>query len=484
VTADWTRLGAARLADAVRKGEASAEEIARAHLDRAAAVEPTVKAFLSLDRERVLARARAVDGKRKTGAALGALAGVPVALKDNIMVRGEEATCASRILKGHVAAYDAGVVDRLLAADAVPFGKTNLDEFAMGSSTENSAFQRTTNPWDPACVPGGSSGGSAAAVASRAVPLALGSDTGGSIRQPAAFCGVVGLKPTYGLVSRYGLIAFASSLDQIGPFSRSVEDAALALSVVGGHDPRDGTSARAGAPAPAPAPKDLKGLRVGLPREYFIPGLDPEVEAAVRAAVETLKGLGAEVREISLPHTKYAIAAYYIVAPSEASSNLARFDGIRYGFVDRSARSLEEVYEMTRAAFGPEVKRRIMLGTYALSAGYYDAYYAKAQRVRTLMARDFKEAFAGVDLIACPTTPTPPFRFGEKVADPMAMYLSDVFTIPSNMAGNASVSVPCGLSKSGLPIGLQLIADAFQEPRLLAAAAAFEAARPFPVAQG
>ncbi len=487
MSADWTSLSAARLADAVRKGETTAEEVVRAHLDRAQALEPSVKAFLSLPRERALERARAVDARRRAGAPLGALAGVPVAVKDNIMVRGEETTCASRILKGHVAAYDATVVERLNAADAVPLGKTNLDEFAMGSSTENSAFQKTTNPWDPACVPGGSSGGSAAAVAARMAPLALGSDTGGSIRQPAAFCGVVGLKPTYGLVSRYGLVAFASSLDQIGPFARTVGDAALALSVIGGHDPRDSTSARAAAPAPAPAPapKDLKGLRVGLPREYFIAGLDPEVEKAARGAVEVLKGLGAEVREISLPHTKYAVSAYYIVAPSEASSNLARFDGIRYGFVDRSAKTLEEVYEFTRGAgFGPEVKRRVMLGTYALSSGYYDAYYAKAQRVRTLMARDFKEAFAGVDLIACPTTPTPPFRFGEKTDDPIAMYLSDVFTIPSNMAGNASVSLPCGLSSKGLPLGVQLIADAFQEPRLLAAAAAFEAARPFPVLKG
>src|SRR6185312_15980641 len=340
------------------------------------------------------------------------------ALKDNLQLAGVETTCASKILKGHIAAYDGTVVARLKAADAVFVGKTNLDEFAMGSSTENSAFQKTTNPWDQACVPGGSSGGSAAAAAARMCSIALGSDTGGSIRQPAAFCGVVGLKPTYGLVSRYGLVAFASSLDQIGPFTRTTEDAALALSVIGGHDPLDSTSSTNAAPGVPSVPKDLKGVRVGLPREYFIEGLDPEVEKSVRAAVAVLKDLGAEIKEVRLPHTKYAIATYYIIAPSEASSNLARFDGIRYGHVDRGAATLEDVYEMTRGAgFGPEVKRRIMLGTYALSSGYYDAYYSKAQRVRTLMARDFKDAYREVDVIACPTTPTPPFRFGEKTND-------------------------------------------------------------------
>jgi aspartyl-tRNA(Asn)/glutamyl-tRNA(Gln) amidotransferase subunit A len=483
---DLTELSAARLSEAVRAGEATAEAVASAHFARIERLEPTVKAFLALTKDRALAQARAVDEKRRKGVPLGALAGVPVAIKDNLQIEGVETTCASKILKGHVAAYDATVVARLKDADAVLVGKTNLDEFAMGSSTENSAFQRTTNPWDPARVPGGSSGGSAAAVAARMAALSLGSDTGGSIRQPAAFCGVVGLKPTYGRVSRYGLVAFASSLDQVGPFSRTVEDAALALSVIGGHDGMDSTSADRPAPdAAVPVPKDLKGLRVGLPREYFIGGIDPEIEASVRAAVETLKSLGATVKDVSLPHTKYAISTYYILAPSEASANLARFDGIRYGYVDRSAKSLEEVYELTRGGgFGSEVKRRIMLGTYALSSGYYDAYYSKAQRVRTLMAKDFKDAFAEVDLIACPTTPTPPFKFGEKTDDPVAMYLSDVFTIPSNLAGNASLSIPCGTAKSGLPLGLQLIADAFQEPRLLSAARAFEAAKPFPAFKG
>ena len=478
---DITLSSAAQISDAVKKGEITAEAVANAHLARIETLDPTVKAFLAVTKNIALEQARAVDVKRKKGESLGALAGVPVALKDNLQLTGVETTCASKILKGHIAAYDGTAVARLKAADAVFVGKTNLDEFAMGSSTENSAFQKTTNPWDKSCVPGGSSGGSAAAAAARMCAISLGSDTGGSIRQPAAFCGVVGLKPTYGLVSRYGLVAFASSLDQIGPFTRTTEDAALALSVIGGHDPLDSTSSANAAPTVPAVPKDLKGVRVGLPREYFIEGLDPEVEKAVRAAVAVLKDLGAEIKEVRLPHTKYAIATYYIIAPSEASSNLARFDGIRYGHVDRAAASLEDVYEMTRGSgFGPEVKRRIMLGTYALSSGYYDAYYSKAQRVRTLMAQDFKDAFREVDVIACPTTPTPPFRFGEKTNDPVAMYLSDVFTIPSNMAGNASVSIPCGLSSQGLPLGFQLIADQFADKILLAIARAYEKARPFP----
>ncbi len=476
-----TELSAAQIAAQVAAGAITAENVAGDHWARIEKVEPRLKAFVTLLKEPSLAQARAVDVKRAKGARLGRLAGVPVALKDNILLKGVETTCSSKILKGFRAPYDATVVERLKAEDAVFVGKTNLDEFAMGSSTENSAFFPTANPWDTDRVPGGSSGGSAAAVAAGCCPLALGSDTGGSIRQPAAFCGVVGLKPTYGLVSRYGLIAFASSLDQIGPFTRTVEDAALALAVFAGHDPRDSTSA---AEPPARALKglagDVKGLRIGLPREYFIAGMDPEVEQSVRAAVELLKSLGATVRELSLPHTKYAVATYYLIAPSEASSNLARFDGIRYGFSQRQAQSLEEVYEASRGeGFGPEVKRRIMLGTYALSSGYYDAYYAKAQRVRTLIARDFAQAFKEVDVVAAPTTPTPPFRFGEKTGDPLAMYLSDIFTIPSNMAGNASLSVPCGLSRSGLPIGLQLIGPAFGEGTILRAARALEAAKPF-----
>jgi aspartyl-tRNA(Asn)/glutamyl-tRNA(Gln) amidotransferase subunit A len=472
-------LTATQIARDVAAGTLCAEAVVAAHLERIRALDPKIKAFVTVLGERALEQARAVDAKRARGERLGRLAGVPVALKDNLMMEGVETTCSSKILKGHVAAYDATVVERLIKEDAVLIGKTNLDEFAMGSSTENSAFFKTANPWDTACVPGGSSGGSAAAVAAGFCPLALGSDTGGSIRQPAAFCGVVGLKPTYGLVSRYGLVAFASSLDQIGPFARTVEDASLALSVISGHDPKDSTSAD----VPAFAPTDgggLKGLRVGLPKEYFIDGMAADVEASVRAAVALLKILGASVHEISLPHTRFAVGTYYIIAPSEASSNLARFDGIRYGHSAKEARTLEEVYSLSRGqGFGPEVKRRIMLGTYALSSGYYEAYYGKAQRVRTLIKEDFRKAFRDVDVIATPTAPTAAFRFGEKSDDPMAMYLNDIFTIPSNMAGNASVSVPCGLTAGGLPIGLQLIADTFKEDVLLRAAAAYEKEAPF-----
>ena len=477
-----TQLSAAAIARGVAEGQFSAEEAARAHFDLIKAAEPRVSAFVTLLEESALEAARGVDKKRAAGKKLGALAGVPIALKDNIQLKGVETTCSSKILKGHKAAYDATVVERLREADAVFVGKTNLDEFAMGSSTENSAFFKTKNPWDLGCVPGGSSGGSAAAVAAGFAPISLGSDTGGSIRQPAAFCGVVGLKPTYGLVSRYGLVAFASSLDQIGPFSRTVDDGVLALRVMGGHDPRDTTSsmepverALAGYES-----EGVKGLRIGLPKEYFIKGLDPEVEKAVRESVKALEDAGAKIVEISLPHTQYAVGTYYIIAPSEASSNLARFDGIRYGFSAQGAENLESLYESSRGeGFGPEVKRRIMLGTYALSSGYYDAYYSKAQRVRTLISKDFTEAWKSVDLIAAPTTPTPPFRFGEKTSDPLAMYLSDIFTIPSNMAGNASVSIPCGLTAKGLPIGLQLIGDTFKEGVMLRAARALEKARPF-----
>ena len=483
MTQDPTKLSAVQIADAVAAGTLSAEEVARAHLARVSAKDGEVKAFVTVLEKEALEQARAVDAKRAAKRKLGRLAGVPVALKDNILLQGVETTCSSKILKGYRAAYDAHVVERLKAEDAVFVGKTNLDEFAMGSSTENSAFFPTRNPWDLSCVPGGSSGGSAAAVAARFCSIALGSDTGGSIRQPAAFCGVVGLKPTYGLVSRYGLVAFASSLDQIGPFTRTTQDAALALSVVGGHDGRDSTSARETPEKALEAlSRPMKGLRVGLPKEYFIPGMDSEVESGVLSAVEQLKKQGASVKDVSLPHTKYAVGTYYLIAPAEASSNLARFDGIRYGRSAKQAESLEDVYELSRGeGFGPEVKRRIMLGTYALSSGYYDAYYAKAQRVRTLIARDFENVFKDVDLIACPTTPTPPFKFGEKANDPLAMYLSDIFTIPSNMAGNASASVPCGQTKLGLPVGLQLIGPAFAEGLVLAAAAALERARPFPV---
>ncbi len=477
-------LTAAGIAREVAQGRLGAEETARAHFDAIRREDPRLRAFLSLMEEEALAQARAVDAKRARGEKLGRLAGVPVALKDNMLVRGHSATCGSKILEGYRATYDGCAAERLKAEDAVIVGKTNLDEFAMGSSTENSAFFKTVNPWDTSRVPGGSSGGSAAAAATGLCALSFGSDTGGSIRQPASFCGVVGLKPTYGAVSRYGLVAFASSLDQIGPFARTVEDAALAFSVVSGHDERDTTSSARDPyqfPAGLDRAGDLKGLRVGLPKEYFIPGTDPEVEKKVRAAVEVLKGLGAEIREVSLPHTSAAVATYYIVAPSEASSNLARFDGIRYGRSSVEARTLEEVYEFSRGeGFGPEVKRRIMLGTYALSSGYYDAYYGKAQRVRTLVKRDFDQAFQEVDVLATPTAPTAAFKLGEKTSDPMSMYLSDVFTIPCNLAGIGGISIPCGLTSGGLPVGLQLLAAPFQEPTLLRAAAAYEKAAPFP----
>ncbi|HVC08559.1 MAG TPA: Asp-tRNA(Asn)/Glu-tRNA(Gln) amidotransferase subunit GatA [Elusimicrobiota bacterium] len=476
-------LSAGDIAAGVAGGKFSAEEAAREHLARVKEKDARVRAFVSVLEEQALAQARAVDAKKKRGEKLGPLCGVPVAVKDNILIEGVETTCSSKILKGYVAPYDADVIERLRKADAVFIGKTNLDEFAMGSSTENSAFFKTANPWNPDYVPGGSSGGSAAAVAAGFCPLALGSDTGGSIRQPAALCGAVGLKPTYGAVSRRGLIAFASSLDQIGPITRTSADAALALCVIGGHDPLDSTSSPEFAPGKIldELSQNLAGLRIGIPKEYFIKGIDPEVEAAVRAALKVFEKLGAKASEVSLPHTPYAISTYYLIAPSEASSNLARFDGIRYGRRAQEAATLEEVYERSRGeGFGPEVKRRIMLGTYALSSGYYDAYYAKAQRVRTLIKKDFEEAFASVDLLLTPTAPSPAFKFGEKTKDPLSMYLSDVFTIPSNLAGNAAVSVPCGLTRAGLPIGVQLIADRFAEGRLLAAAAAFERERPFP----
>ena len=468
-----TSRGALALAEGVRSGAFTAEAVTQAHLERVAAVDGKVSAFLKVLGEEALAAARAVDAKRRAGGALGLLAGVPVAVKDNILVAGAQATCASRILEGYKAPYDATVVARLKDADAVIIGKTNLDEFAMGSSNENSAYFPTKNPWDLGRVPGGSSGGSAAAVAARMAAVALGSDTGGSIRQPASFCGVVGLKPTYGAVSRYGLVAFASSLDQIGPLARSAEDAALALSVIAGHDPKDSTSAPGAAPDYlAMMAGGIKGLRLGLPREYW------EVRTALDGGkvVAALKERGAVVKEVSMPHTKHALSVYYIIAPCEASSNLARFDGVRYGPRRRGASGgLAELYEESRGAgFGPEVKRRIMLGTYALSSGYYDAYYIQAQKVRTLIKADFDKAFSEVDLLVTPTTPSPAFRFGEKTDDPMQMYLSDVFTLPCNLAGVGGVSVPAGLSSEGLPLGLQFMARSGEDHNLLRAARAVE----------
>ncbi|HET9482212.1 MAG TPA: Asp-tRNA(Asn)/Glu-tRNA(Gln) amidotransferase subunit GatA [Candidatus Polarisedimenticolia bacterium] len=467
------------LRDMFVTGRASAREILQAHLSRIEATEPKVGAFLTVTAERAHKRAATLDRDRAAGRPPGALAGVPVAIKDVLCVRGEPTTCGSRILEGYRPPYDATCVRRLEEAGAMIVGKTNMDEFAMGSSTEHSAYGRTRNPWDLDRVPGGSSGGSAAAVAARQVPIALGTDTGGSIRQPAAFTGTVGVKPTYGRVSRYGLVTFASSLDQAGPFSRSVLDAALALSAMAGPDSHDMTC--------SPAPPDdyvgaasgrgraIEGLRVGVPAEFFGGGLDPQVESAVRRCHDLLANRGARIEEVSLPTTEYAIATYYIVATAEASSNLARYDGVRYGHRDVGAATLGAMYERTRVAgFGPEVKRRIMLGTYALSAGYYDAYYLKAMKVRTLIRRDFERAFEKVDVLVGPTTPSAAFRFGEKLDDPLAMYLSDIYTVTANLSGVPGLSIPCGFTAAGLPIGCQLLGGFFDEATLFSVAAALE----------
>jgi aspartyl-tRNA(Asn)/glutamyl-tRNA(Gln) amidotransferase subunit A len=460
-----------------RRGDATPTQAAREYLARIAALDPKVKAYLTVTGEAALARAAEADARFKSGTALGPLDGVPLGVKDVFCTRGVRTTCGSKILEGFVPPYDATVVARLLGAGAVILGKLNMDEFAMGSSTENSAYFTTRNPWDLSRVPGGSSGGSAAAVAADLAAATLGTDTGGSIRQPAAFCGNVGLKPTYGRVSRFGLVAFASSLDQVGPFAKDVLDAALMLQAIAGHDPLDSTSAAI--PVPDYAAElglGVQGLRVGIPAEYFIEGLDAEVEAAVRAAIETLKGLGAKTESVSLPHTEYSLAAYYLIAPAECSSNLARYDGVKYGLRVPGARDLIDMYSRTRGAgFGAEVKRRVMLGTYALSAGYYDAYYGKAQKVRTLVQRDFQKAFERVDVIVAPTTPSVAFKMGEK-EDPLSMYLNDVFTIPVNLAGLPGLSVPAGFTKAGLPIGLQVIGKAFDEATLLRTAKAYEAA--------
>ena len=467
------------LTDAYRRGDLTPTAVAEAYLARIDALDGRVGAYLTVVRDQALAAARESELRWRAGAPLGPLDGAPVALKDVLCTRGVRTTCGSKMLEGFVPPYDATVVERLRAAGAVILGKTNMDEFAMGSSTEHSAFHPTRNPWDLARVPGGSSGGSAAAVAGGLAAGGLGSDTGGSIRQPAAFCGVVGMKPTYGRVSRYGLIALASSLDQIGPFARDVRDAALLLGAVAGHDRRDATCIQA--PVPdyvAELSKGVAGLTLGLPDEYFIDGMDPEVERAVRAAIEVLKELGARLERVSLPTTKHSLAAYYLILPAEASSNLARYDGVKFG-LRVPGRDLVEMESRTRAAgFGAEVKRRIMLGTYALSAGYYDAYYGKAQSVRTLVRREFAAAFARVDLIVAPTTPNVAFKHGEK-EDPLSMYLNDVFTIPGNLAGIPGISVPCGFSVSGLPIGLQVLGRPLDEPRLLRAAYAYEQATPW-----
>jgi aspartyl-tRNA(Asn)/glutamyl-tRNA(Gln) amidotransferase subunit A len=467
------RLGAAEIARLVTSREVSAEEMARAHLARLREVEPAIAAFLHVDEEDALARARRVDGAL-SNADPGPLAGVPVAVKDALHVEGLPTTCGSRILEGYVPPFTATAVKRLEQAGAVVIGKTNMDEFAMGSSTENSAYKATRNPWDLERVPGGSSGGSAAAVAADVAPLALGSDTGGSIRQPAALCGVVGLKPSYGRVSRHGLVAFASSLDQVGPLARTVEDAALASTVLFGRDPRDATSAATpvgGLMAALAEP--LAGTRIGVPWSFLERGVDADLLSAFREALRALEADGARVVDVELPNARHAIATYYIVATAEASSNLARYDGVRYGLRVR-APGLRRMYGETRdRGLGAEVKRRIVLGTFVLSSGYYDAYYLRAQKVRMLIRRDFEAAFASCDVVATPTTPTPAFRLGEKTAEPLQMYLADVFTVPANLAGLPGLSVPCGLVR-GLPVGLQLTGPPFAEAALFRAGHAFQ----------
>ena len=445
---------------------------------RIAEQEPKVHAYITLVENEAMAQAEAADRWIQSGRPIRVLTGIPIAIKDNLCTRGIRTTCASKFLEKFVPPYDATVIQHLKNAGAVLTGKTNMDEFAMGSSTENSAFGLTANPWDLGRVPGGSSGGSAVAVATDSCIAALGSDTGGSIRQPAAMCGVVGMKPTYGRVSRYGLVAFASSLDQIGPLTKDVRDSAHLLSAIAGYDSYDATSADIPVPDYAGSlDLPIEGLQIGIPREYFIEGMDPEVMGAVRKSIQLLEGLGAKTREVLLPHTEYGIAAYYILATGEASSNLARYDGVKYGYRANGTEDLMEMYMKTRQeGFGPEVKRRIMLGTYALSSGYYDAYYRKAQSVRTLINQDFNEAFRQVDVIIAPTTPTAAFKIGEKMENPLEMYLTDIFTISMNIAGIPSISLPCGFTRSGLPIGLQIMGRPFDEERVLRVAHAYEQA--------
>jgi aspartyl-tRNA(Asn)/glutamyl-tRNA(Gln) amidotransferase subunit A len=464
------------------QGETTARAAVESSLDAAEQLNEPLNAFLQIDRAGALRRAEEIDAARGTaGESNGALAGIPIAIKDNICVRGLQTSCGSRILGPYQAPYDATAIQRLNDAGAVIIGKTNCDEFAMGSSNENSAFGPVRNPWDTERVPGGSSGGSAAAVASRIVPVALGSETGGSVRQPASLCGVVGLKPTYGRISRYGLVAFGSSLDQIGIFGSNARDVGAVLNVVAGRDAHDATTADVEVPDyAAEIARGVQGTRIGVPRELFGEGLDAEVRAAVESTIEAYRELGAEIVEIELPHAKYCIAVYYIIATAEASSNLARYDGVRYGFRAEEAPELREMYRKTRdEGFGPEVKRRIMLGTYVLSSGYYEAYYRKAQQVRSLIKRDFQEAFKECDAILTPTTPTPAFLLGEKTDDPLSMYLNDIYTCTANLAGIPGISIPCGLSGMGLPIGFQLMGPYWSEGALLRLANAYEAAHPF-----
>lgn len=460
----------------ILSGETRAEELIKCLFQRIRDVEPNIQAYITTAEEEAIKRAREIDRKIENKGKVGLLAGVPIAIKDNICTHGLNTTCASKILENFIPPYDAFVIKRLKEEDAVIIGKTNLDEFAMGSSTENSGYKITRNPWDLERVPGGSSGGSAAAVASSLAFMALGSDTGGSVRQPAALCGITGMKPTYGRVSRYGLVAFGSSLDQIGTLTKDVKDAAALLQIISGHDSHDSTS------VPIPVPDYLheigfgvKGLKVGIPKEYFTDGLSNDAQKAMQEALKVYEKLGAKIIDISLPHTEYAVSVYYIVANAEASSNLARYDGVRYGYRASDGNGIVSMYCRTRSkGFGNEVKRRIMLGNYALSSGYYDAYYLKASKVRALIRNDFDAAFEKVDCIICPTSPVPAFKIGERADNPLAMYLSDIYTIPANLAGIPGISIPCGFSKEGLPIGMQILGKHFEEKRLLQIAYAFE----------
>jgi aspartyl-tRNA(Asn)/glutamyl-tRNA(Gln) amidotransferase subunit A len=473
-------LTAHELSGLIKKGEISSLEVTKSIFERIAKIEDKTNAFVTLMKEAALKEAGSIDAKRKKGEKLSPLAGVPIAIKDNMCIDGVRTTCSSKILENFKAPYDATVITKLKENDLVFIGKTNMDEFAMGSSTENSAFKITRNPWDLESIPGGSSGGSAAAVASNATVLALGSDTGGSIRQPASLCGVVGLKPTYGRVSRYGLVAFASSLDQIGPLTKDVTDSALLMNAISGYDAKDSTSCDYPVPDYTKTLRnDIKGIKIGIAREYFVKGMDEEVEKRVKEAIKLLEQAGAKVEEVTLPHTEYAVAVYYLIATAEASSNLARYEGVKYGYRSQAqslkSKGLIEMYEETRKeGFGEEVKRRIMLGTYALSSGYYDAYYLKAQKARTLIKEDFDKAFKKCDCLITPTSPTPAFKIGEKMDDPLKMYLSDIFTISTNLAGIPGISIPCGFSRKGLPIGLQILAKPFGEETILKVAYAYE----------
>lgn len=471
-------LTAHEIRKAMESNKTSSEEVTRAVFEKIGQDDEKVGAYMTLTEEWALEQARKVDKKRKKGEPLSPLAGIPVSIKDNICTQGIRTTCSSKILENFLPPYPATVIEKILASDMVPVGKTNMDEFAMGSSTETSSYHVTRNPWNHEMIPGGSSGGSAASVSNNETILSLGSDTGGSIRQPAAMCGTVGLKPTYGKVSRFGLIAFASSLDQIGPLTKDVEDSALLMNVISGHDPKDSTSIDVPTIDYTSAlTGEIKGMTIGIPDEYFVSGIDSEVEEAVREAIALLEKLGARIEKVSLPHTDFAVATYYLIATAEASSNLARYDGVKYGYRHQAekASSLLEMYgETRREGFGAEVKRRIMLGTYVLSAGYYDAYYLKAQRVRTLIKEDLDKAYEKCNCVVAPTSPSAAFRIGEKTDDPLQMYLSDIFTIPANLAGIPAISIPCGFTKENLPIGLQIMGKALDEKTILQIAYAYE----------